>query len=364
MYRRAGEDPLILFFAETDFDGTAGASVLVPTIAGADLQQIGQLCGAGQGMCDELMRYAQTEGPRLTGGIGNRRASASPVTSPRASTQDMTALRDQGLERIRRAVTTDANPVTFDQPIEPIAQIYGLDAAAGGSPRLVVAFAIPGDKLSYSNPPEAGGRSVYPLRIRVLSADAGTGRRVQLDTTRQFATAQPLKAGQYLTGQVELPVSAGRHGATLILTQPDGRGALARLSTVVVPGAGRGLTLSDVVLGREGSGVRWNSGATMVPLNPLNAYLTAESAELYYQVGGQMQGVSYATRLEFFKAGEEDKPAKLAIAFRGDARSAREEVMRTVALGELAPGRYRLRVTVSGNNESATSTAWLAVNRK
>lgn len=367
MYRRAGEEPLILFFAETDFDGTAGASVLVPTIAGADLQQIGQLCGAGLGMCDELLRYAQTEGPRLTGGIDNRRSAGglgNPTTSPRPQTQQMTALRDQGLTQIRRAVTTDANPVTFSQPIEPIAQIYGLDVAVGGSPRLVVAFAIPGDKLSYSNPPEAGGRSVYPLRIRVLSADAGTGRRVELDTTRQFATAQPLNAGQFLTGQVELAVAAGRHGATLVLTQPDGRGALARLSTVVVPTVGGGLTVSDVVLGREGSGVRWNSGATLVPLNPLNAYLTGESAELYYQIGGQVQGVRYATRLEFFKAGEEDKPPKLAIAFRGEARTAREEVLRTVALGELAPGRYRLRVTVSGNDNTATSTAWLAVNRK
>ncbi len=364
MYRRPGEEPLILFFAETDFDGTAGASVLVPTIAGADLQQIGQLCGAGLGMCDELLRYAQTEGPRLTGGISNRRAGAAPVTSARPQTQTMTALREQGLTRIRRAVTTDANPVTFSQQIEPIAQIYGLDVAAGGSPRLVVAFAVPGDKLSYSNPPEAGGRSVYPLRIRVLSADVGTGRRVELDTTRQFATAQPLKAGQFLTGQVELPVVAGRHGATLILTQPDGRGALARLSTVVVPTAGGGLTVSDVVLGREGSGVRWNSGATTVPLNPLNAYLVGESAELYYQVGGQVDGMTYGTRLEFFKAGEEDKPPKLAIAFLGEARAAREEVVRTVALGELAPGRYRLRVTVSGGGASATSTAWLAVNRK
>ncbi len=325
--------PRFFAFREVQFDGTTGAGVLTPQIATAASKQ--QLCAIDERLC-----Y---------------------VVKGRESIQAMN-MRAEGLEAIRIGTTTDAHRRTFTGAINPIVQIYGLDRAEGGSPRLVGAFAIPADKLAHTSPPEAGGRTVYSVRLQLMAVGTA-GRRTEIDTTRHFATARPLSEGEYLTGVVELPAPAGAHSASLVISQADGRGAVASLGTVTVPGRG-GLVLSDVVLGREDSGVRWNSGATMVPLNPLNAYLVGGSAELYYQVSGQVQGVTFATRLEFFKAGEEDKPPKLAIAFRGEARADREEVVRTVALGELAPGRYRLRVTVTGNNNTATSTAWLAVNRK
>ena len=105
--------------------------------------------------------------------------------------------------------------------------------------------------------------------------------RVDLDTVRQFTTPTPLTDQQFLTGIIELPAAPGTYDVSLVVTQTDGRGAVAHLGSVVVPGAGTRLTMSDLVLGREASGTRWHSGATVVPLNPLNTW----------SVGGRRRGV-------------------------------------------------------------------------
>ena len=81
----------------------------------------------------------------------------------------------------------------------------------------------------------------------------------------------------------------GRYTTTLVLSQDGGKGALSKLATVQAPGA-VGLQMSDVVLGREGSGVWWASGASRVPMNPLNAYAKGASAELYYQLSRVERG--------------------------------------------------------------------------
>ena len=200
------------------------------------------------------------------------------------------------------------------------------------------------------------------IHVRVLSVDKATGHRIDLDTLRQFAAAKPLIEGEWLTGVIELPLPAATYGATLLLSQDDGRGALARLATVRVPDAGSRLGISSVVLGREGTGARWNSGRTVVPLNPLNAYVSGSMVELYYQVSGMVVGTEYDTRLEFFARDDTKKP-KLAMGFKANALQARGEVSRTVALGKLDPGVYRLRVTVRGGGAEVEESASLAVRK-
>ena len=155
--------------------------------------------------------------------------------------------------------------------------------------------------------------------------------------------------------------SPGRYVATVVLSQGD-LGSIARLGEVVIPAARAGLSVSDIVLGREGSGVRWQSGATAVPLHPLNAYPKGGTAEVYYQLAGLKSGARYATRLELFGA-EDDakKPARLSIDFESTATDTRAEVSRSLGLQNLAPGRYRVRLTVRGGEQAAEAVAWLAV---
>ena len=185
--------------------------------------------------------------------------------------------------------------------------------------------------------------------------------RFDLDTMRRFATAAPLAEGQYLTGLVEVPLPPGRFVATVVLSQGE-RGSIARLREVVVPTSRNALSISDLVLGREGSGVRWQSGATNVPLHPLNAYPRDGEAELYYQLTGLRDGERYATRVELSGSDDgEREPPRLAIASEATATGERTEVSRTLGLKSLAPGRYRLRLTVQHGHESVSAVAWLTV---
>lgn len=365
-YRRPGEPPLVVFFGEADFDGTAGASVLISTVAGRDGIAMDQLCGQLNGMCDRL-QPGSTVGSagvgQFAGATGSGRRGTMATGGMLRPEQVQSEVR-RGASNIRRAVTTDAYPRTFTAPLDPIAQMYGMDRATGGAPRVIVAFAIPGDKLSFTRPPAAGGRAVYPIRVHVMGAEVRTGARLDLDTLRQFATAEPLVEGQFLTGFVELPVPPGDYATTLVLTQEDGRGAIARLADVRVPGQRPTLEISDVILGREGSGVRWNSGTSQVPLNPLNAYAKGGSAELYYQLSGLKPGQRYDTRFDFFPIGEPRPKPKLTLTLPMEAGQPRMEIARSVGLENLDPGSYRLVVTVTGGGEAASSTAYLVVRKK
>jgi hypothetical protein len=98
----------------------------------------------------------------------------------------------------------------------------------------------------------------------------------------------------------------------VVLSQGD-LGSIARLGEVVVPSSRAALSVSDIVLGREGSGVRWQSGATTVPLHPLNAYPKGGTAEVYYQLAGLKSGARYATRLELFGAEDDCQEAGTAL---------------------------------------------------
>lgn len=359
------EGSLVLQYREESFDGQAGASVLVPSLVTANPLQRDQLCSVEQSLCTvnadprggmALMCGSAPCDPRQNPSYDRLRSDAKLNTTARIQ-----RLHRNGLDAITEATTTDDNARPFARAFAPTVQIYGLDRASGGAGRAVVAFAIPGVQLEYTTPPEAGGRAVYPVRVEVMLSRRSDGTRFDLDTLRRFATAAPLAGEQYLTGLVELPVAPGRYVATVVLSQGD-LGSIARLGEVVIPAARAALSISDIVLGREGSGVRWQSGATAVPLHPLNAYPKGATAEVYYQLAGLTAGTRYTSRLELFD-GDHDpkKPARLSIAFETSATSERAEVSRSLGLQNIAPGRYRVRLTVRGGDETAAAVAWLTV---
>jgi hypothetical protein len=202
---------------------------------------------------------------------------------------------------------------------------------------------------------------VYSIRF-VLSLLDQAGERTVLDTLRHFAVAAPLQGDDHLTGMLELPVSAVRVDASLLLMQGDGRGAVAELGGVPVPQPGT-MSISSLVLGSSRAGVAWHSGTLAVPLHPLNAFPSGGDAELYYQVGGLGPGARYQTRIELFPAAEHGADVSLALSFSDEARQAFIEAQRTIGLGDLEPGRYRIRVTVSSGVGSVTEEGVLTVVR-
>jgi len=361
------EGSLVLQFREENFDGQAGASVLVPSLVTANPLQREQLCAIDQSLC--TMNADPRGGLSIVGGGGGYQTpwSQNPskdrmeLDAKMNSTARIQRLHRNGVEAIDEATTTDDFARPFTRAFAPTVQIYGLDRANGGAGRAVIAFAIPGDQLDHTLPPEAGGRAVYTVRIEVMLSRRSDGRRFDLDTLRRFATAAPLAGGKYITGLVEVPLPPGRYVATVVLSQGE-LGSIARLGELTVPNPRNVLSVSDLVFGREGSGLRWQSGATAVPLHPLNSYPRGGEVEVYYQLAGLRQGVSYANRVELYGADDDvNKSPRLSIGFETTASDARAEVSRTLGLKSLEPGRYRIRLTIRGGEESVSAIAWLTV---
>ncbi len=358
------DGPLLLHFRETDFDGSMGATVLVPTFISLPIPLRNEVCHLELTECPHSSRsqpYRQIMGftiPRIMGLVAKEVHDEGARLFPEAIVRSAA----RGKHFIDVAVTTDAFPREFTHQVAPSVQIFGLDRATGGAPRLVVAFAIPGDQLAHTTLFGGDGRAVYPVRLQLMAARERDGVRVDLDTVRQFATAAPLTNTEYLTGIIELPATPGAYGVSLVITQTDGRGAVAHLGSVVVPGSGARLTMSDLVLGREASGTRWNSGATVVPLNPLNTWSVGAGAEVYFQLSGLVTGESYVTKYDFFLSTDDPKRGpRLSISGTQVATQSRLEVSRTLGLQNLPPGRYRVQVTTTGGGRSVTATAWMTI---
>jgi hypothetical protein len=163
---------------------------------------------------------------------------------------------------------------------------------------------------------------------------------------------------------LELPLPPGTYHVSVVLTQTDGRGAIAHLGEVIVPGGSTALTVSDLVLGQASSGVRWNSGATAVPLNPLNTYPDGGSAEVYFQLSGLQPGEPYTTRIDVFRSNDDStRAARLTISSTQTATQPRIEVSRSLVLSNLDPGTYRVRLTVSAADKSVRSEGWMTIVR-
>lgn len=398
------EGAMVLQFRAADFQGTSGASVLVPSLLSISPGLRSQICDLDAGLCPAAAKPGPMQPgdtsfytPDLVACTKNCPVPIDPIThlpikrvgktyldanasetcrEPIArvlerfvrmeggnlSTGAFVHTRLVGRDMIDRATTTDSYHRDFAKTIHPALQLFGLDRAAGGSPRIVVAFALPGNELGFVWRDSGDKRVVYPVTIQVMTVDARSGMREDVDTLRQFITSGPLVAGQFITGILELPISPGRYTASVVFTQTDGHGAIAHLDEIAVPGDKSQLTVSDLVLGRENSGVQWNSGATSVALNPLNTYPKGGAAEVYFQLSGLSPGTSYQSKFEIFRADDDPKRApRLAISFTQPATESRIEVSRTLGLQQLDPGRYRVKLTVSGGGHETNAVAWLTI---
>lgn len=272
--------------------------------------------------------------------------------------------RDRGREQIDAATTTDTDHRNFSRAIHPGTQVVGLDRAAGGAPRVVIAFAIPADDIGYVKPDPAAAGVSYPVRLQVMAASVGTGQRTDIDSLWRFSAGAPLNHGQSISGLLEVPLPAGTYSVGVVVTQADGRGAAIATRNVSVPGAVGRLGVSNIVLGREKSPVQWNSGTTIVTLDPFGAYPKGGTADVYFQLSGMTIGSSYQTRFDFFRADDAPHHApRLSISFMQPARQDRIEVSRALGLKNLDAGRYLVKLTVSGDGAQATTASWLTIEK-
>src|SRR5881398_135969 len=269
--------------------------------------------------------------------------------------------RDLGQRSIALGTNTDSYHRTFAEPLETVASEFVAGARPGPGQELHVVFAIPAPRLV---PVAEAGRVTYGLTFRLFVSDSSDSLVARLDTTRVFTASQPLRAGAYLTGQLALPVPPGRYRYRLLVAEP-GREAgdlVTRDSIAVGSLDGARFAASDLVLGRQGSGLAWTPGPDTVPLNPLGRFPEGGSAELYYEVYGLAPGSSYHTVVRLEREGRRSLFHRLfgggqtpvLFEFDAPADGPVTRVRRALDLRDASKGSYVLAVEI---RDPATATS-------
>jgi len=265
--------------------------------------------------------------------------------------------RQQGRRNIERGTTTDSYAQRFDQPLNVVTSefVVGQDSTGQGQ-MLHVVFAIPGERLEPQ--PAADGAGVrYPLQFRVLVTDTTDRLIAGIDTVRVFGARQALKSPAYLTGRLAVPVPSGRYAYRLLVKSLDGTQGDLIIGPLDVARLGpQQFSVSDVVAGREGSGLVWISpvGDT-VRLNPLQRFPSGGGVNLYYEVYGLAIGQPYHTVVRLERDGGRSLFGRLfgggrspvLLEFDAPADGPVTRVQRGIELRDVSKGTYRLSVVIS-----------------
>jgi GWxTD domain-containing protein len=295
------------------------------------------------------------------------------AASQRPPATEIASERNQGRRDIAYATTSDSYRRRFDLPMDIVASEFATGTGdstepAGEGQLLHVVFAIPGERLSAA-PAEAAGGLRYPLQFRLIVLDS-TGRVVaRHDTLRVFAARQPLRHPDYLTGRIALPVPAGHYVYRLLVATTDGgAGDLVAGEAHVDTLDPHRFSVSDVVVGREGSGLVWHapSGDT-VRLNPLQRFPERSAVHLYYEIYGLGRGAAYHTVVRLEREGGRSLFGAIGRLFGGGRSPVLLEfdapsdgpitrVQRGIELRDIGKGSYRLAVTISDPATGASVT--------
>ncbi|MFI5281071.1 MAG: GWxTD domain-containing protein [Gemmatimonadales bacterium] len=390
VYLRHGEPSQRAQFAAPGFDANESwlyhrnppeGDLIVHFAAVNDVSDF-RLMESLRAVCGSRSRYVE---PLVNANLNNRRLGQPTNMTPledtrcletRADLSDMyarlarvpstsadmwAAERTASLEMVRAAVTTDSYVHHYDASLRPVVSWFVM-ADTEMRPELHLVFAVSATRL---HPVAAAeGAVIFPLTLRLFVTDSATGLQVAaLDTVRSFHSAQRLGPGAFLTDQLVLRVPAGRHRwAFVIEEQHASAGDAVTRQMINVPALAGGFAVSDIVLGREGSGLTWRHRGGDVPLNPLMRFPRDGDATLYYELYGLAQGASVATRVRVIQAGGRSLLRRLFGGGGGGADLAystvtdaagRSTVRQLIALKGLSPGRYTLQVELT---DEATGT--------
>jgi GWxTD domain-containing protein len=287
--------------------------------------------------------------------------------SSRAAGSELARDRIQGRRNITVGTTSDSYAQRFPRELDVIVNDFVVGADTGGGQTLHVVFAIPGDRLEPHAAPGGGVR--YPLEFRLIVSDSSERAVAELDTVRVFGARQALRPPAYLTGRLALPVPAGRYHYRLLVKSLDGAAGDLVIDSLGVarldPGA---FAVSDIVVGREGSGLVWLPpfGDT-VRLNPLQRFPEGSGLNLYYEIYGLRQGAAYHTVVRLEREGGRSvfrsigrlfggRRAPVLLEFDAPADGPLTRVQRGIELRDVSKGNYRLTVVISDPVTGASAT--------
>ncbi len=276
--------------------------------------------------------------------------------------------REAGRRSIAVGTSSDTYRRSYDMPLDVITSQFVVGDSSSVGTALHVVFAIPAHRLA---PLPAGDRVVYPLVFRLLVSDGADRVVARLDTTRVFAAHAPLSAGSYLSGQLAVPLPPGRYTYRL-LVEPSGEGEgkgrgggagsagslVTRDSVIVGTLTGGRFAVSDLVVGRGGSGLVWTDRGDTVFLDPLEQIPQGGTAELYYEVYGLPVGAPYHTVMRLEREGSRSlfgallhlfggARAPVVLGFDAPSDGPVTRVHRRLELRDVTRGQYVLSLRIS-----------------
>ena len=189
---------------------------------------------------------------------------------------------------------------------------------------------------------------VYSVRLRATVTDTAGKLMLAVDSVYRKRSNVILPNGSLLPGKMMLSVPAGAYRILLSVADTQGRKGAARVAGgIPVPSFTGPMEMSDLVLGLEGQPIFWDRGGSRFPLNPRNAWTTAEAMEIGFELGGVAPGTAYKVRLGVADIGADSTtPPKASVEFENQASGGREFVTQSLVLRTLRPGRYLLTATV------------------
>ncbi len=349
VYHRPSGD-LIFNFAQPDSAQGYRAYESLLDIAGlgAAAQRTGQ--GNVQARLDSgapLVTYGAAWSAQTVNELLESRQSISPVYRQllTANPHDVTALerteRREGRRELALGLQTDDWKFGYELGLDADVDVLAVGGTAA-APQLQVAFAIPGSAL-YA--PPSSGQVIYPVRTRVSVRTAAGDLVASVDSQRYFAAAHALSLGDHLLGRVAVPVPPGDYVVRVAVETPS-RGTVVTPRTVHVAAmTAPAISVSDIALGARSVPLPWLVGRDTAWINPLRRFKASEPMQLYFQVGGVSAGLDFHVQLAILRSGHRD--AQISFGYNTVATADPDGVRRTVDLGDLSPGTYTLRVTVS-----------------
>ena len=305
----------------------------------------------------DLMAVCQLD-PRLCSLAG----AVAVSTTSAGGTLPTPAWQKNGANRIRVDYTrmrelaerSEANRETYSDSLSAVLQAYGVP---GGG--VLVVTSVPVERLV----PDAKVRDTtrtLGVRLRSLVGDSAKGVIVGvLDTVRTWPTSAPPLPGSHVSSWTLLPSPTGVWSVDVVVSSVDhraGTGRMLRDVPVISLGAPT-LTLSDLILGRAGSGLSWkNARGILVELNPTGAWRKSDVAVLNYTIAGAVPGHVLDTRIEIWDTKGQPKKPRLTIGFSETATGVTQEVRRELVLRELEAGAYRILVSIRDATANVASS--------
>ncbi|MDX2263101.1 MAG: hypothetical protein SFU84_15525 [Gemmatimonadales bacterium] len=233
----------------------------------------------------------------------------------------------------------------FELPLAVQADVVAIGQGPGGR-AVQLAYAMPGTAIT---PVYTIMGAHYHVRVRAAVRDASGAVVATVDTMRTFRSNGILRPDELILGRVPVTLPPGEYTVQMALNA-DERGTVLPTQRVTVAAmSGTRLALSDLVLGtrRTPLTVPTSLGDTAW-VNPTRRFARGTPMQLYLEVAGLEAESRYEVELAFVRPGgspSRDRTA-LKLSFAGVHPGGTAGIEREVNLSRLAPGSYRLDVTV------------------